>query len=63
MFVHLPPTYSPARPLMALASMYTGYTGSQTATTQSSEKMSPMLPQSLLAPSEIKISSALILAP
>ena len=48
---------------MAFASMYTGYTGSQTATVQSSEKISPMLPQSDLAPSETKSSSGEIFTP
>ena len=48
---------------MALVSTYTGYTGSHTATTLSVPKMSPMLPQSLLAPSETKISSGFMSTP
>ena len=48
---------------MALESTYTGYTGSHTATTLSTSRMSPMLPQSDLAPSEMKISSSAMSTP
>src|SRR5699024_671607 len=52
--------YFPLLPDITFVSKYTGYTGSVIATLLSSANISTIFPQSHFAPSDTKISSALI---